>query len=176
MGMWGMNLKLISSLMLGFFLGFGAGAGLKLAYEAITFKPYSWGDDQPVVVNCYGDDFSKSQFERASHYWTIRGHQIAFYVHDPGKDICQNVYVKGFIILRKGERFEHESGVLAHTKRWTSLAQMRGAVITYRPGTQNLKWINEHELGHALGYTHVEKDGHIMHPLHHKMEGKFWIP
>ena len=85
-------------------------------------------------------------------------------------------YIEGFIILRKGKRFDHDSGVLAHTQRWTSLTTLKGAVITYRPGTQNLMWINEHELGHALGYSHIEEEGHIMHPLFSRMAGKFWIP
>ena len=33
-----------------------------------------------------------------------------------------------------------------------------------------------HELGHAFGYTHVELEGHIMHPSFNMMSGKFWIP
>ena len=98
-------------------------------------------------------------------------------LYSPPDSICDTEdYIEGFIILRKGKRFDHDSGVLAHTKRWTSLTTLKGAVITYRPGTQNLMWINEHELGHALGYSHIEEDGHIMHPLFHKMSGKWWIP
>ena len=69
-----------------------------------------------------------------------------------------------------------DSGVLAKTKRYTSFQKVKAAVITYRSGAHNLMWINEHELGHALGYAHYEEEGHIMHPLYHKMSGNFWIP
>tara|TARA_Y100000593_G_scaffold71742_1_gene131758 strand:- start:767 stop:1282 length:516 start_codon:yes stop_codon:yes gene_type:complete len=169
--------RTILGMLIGFLAGFGGGLAIKLAYEAMTFKPYTWGDKQPVVVNCYGDDFSEAQFLRAIHYWTIRGHNIAFYEQNPPASVCETEgHIEGFIILRKARPRGLSESTLAVTKRWTSFDQMRGAVIQYRAGTQNLQWINEHELGHALGYAHVEEDGHIMHPQHHKMEGKFWIP
>jgi len=158
-----------------FILGFILGGFIKFIYEANTFKPYIW-ESPPVIINCYGEDFSKSQMIRAIDFWIIKGEDIAFYEHDPPSYTCDKEYINGFIILRKGRRFNHETSVLAVTSRWTSFTTVLSAVITYRPGTQNLQWINEHELGHALGYTHVEEDGHIMHPLFDKMQGKFWIP
>ena len=36
--------------------------------------------------------------------------------------------------------------------------------------------LNEHELGHALGFAHIEEEGHIMHPIYGKMGKNFWIP
>ena len=113
---------------------------------------------------------------RAIDYWTLRGHEIGFYEHSPPASICDHEYVEGFIILRKEKRFWMESGVLANTRRWTRLGKVRAAVITYKGGSQNLSLINEHELGHALGYVHVKEEGHIMHPTYGKMGPKFWIP
>ena len=174
--MWRVKPRDIIKIFLVFLLGFAFGIGIKYVYEITAFKPYSWGKNRPVIVNCYGNDFSEAQFVRAIHFWTIRGHGISFYEHNPPETICEEEHIEGFIILRKGTRFSHDSGVLAHTRRWTSLTTLNAAVITYRPGSQNLAWINEHELGHALGFSHVEEVGHIMHPLFHKMSGKFWIP
>ena len=56
--------------------------------------------------------------------------------------------------------------ILASTKRYTSLNKIKGAVILYRPQSFNLYLLNEHELGHALGYSHIEREGHVMHPVH----------
>ena len=50
------------------------------------------------------------------------------------------------------------------------------AVIEFDVGTYRIDNVFEHELGHALGYGHVEIEGHIMHPLWEKMSPKFWIP
>lgn len=172
-----MNWKTFGLLALSGLVGFSMGLGIKVAYETMTLQPYNWGNKQPVIVNCYGDDFSEAQFVRAIHYWTIRGHNIAFYEHSPPDSICEREgYIEGFIVLKKANPEKLKSSTLAITKRWTSFEIMKGAIIKYKPGTQNLLWINEHELGHALGYAHVEEEGHIMHPQYHKMSGKFWIP
>ena len=34
----------------------------------------------------------------------------------------------------------------------------------------------EHELGHAFGMRHVEKQGHMMHPIHEQGGENFYIP
>ena len=158
--------KTAAFVLLSFISGFGFGLIFKFYYETNTFQPYAW-DSPPIIVNCYGNDFSELQMIRAIDYWTLRGQSIAFYEHSPSDEICKNEYIEGFIILRKSKRYDHESGVLARTRRYTTMMVMKGAVITYRPGTQNLVWINEHELGHALGFAHVEILGHIMLSLIH---------
>ena len=163
---------LLASLVIGFFLGLG----IKIVYESNTFKPYEW-DRSPIIANCYGPDFSELQMVRAIHYWTVRGHNIAFYEHNPPKSICEsNDMIHGFIVLRKAHWWELAPETLASTRRMTSNFVIKSATITYKPGSQNLNLLNEHELGHALGYAHLDEEGHIMHPLYFKMGDKFWIP
>ena len=65
---------------------------------------------------------------------------------------------------------------MANTRRMTSNLIIKAVEIRYKPGSQNLTLINEHELGHAFGYAHVEIEGHVMHPIFDKMGPKFWIP
>ena len=171
-----MNITKGILLLAAFVTGFLLGIGIKLYYESTTFKPYEW-DRSPIIANCYGPDFSELQITRAIHYWTVRGHNIAFYEHSPPKSICESEdMVHGFIVLRKAKWFELGPETLASTKRLTSTTIIKSATITYRPGSQNLDLLNEHELGHALGYAHLEEEGHIMHPLYFKMGEGFWIP
>ena len=156
--------------------GFGIGLGIKTVYESTAFKPYEW-KSSPIVVNCYGEDFSELQMVRAIHYWTVRGSEIGFYEHNPPESICDSKdMIHGFIVLRKAKWWQLDSPTLANTRRMTSGLRLVAATITYRPGAQNLNLLNEHELGHALGFAHVEEDGHIMHPIYGKMGNKFWIP
>ena len=157
-------------------LGFTLGLGMKLVYESQTFKPYGW-ENPPVIANCYGPDFSELQMTRAIHYWTIRGHSIAFYEHNPPQSICDSdEMIHGFIVLRKAKWYEMAPETLASTRRMTSRLTIKSATITYRKGAHNLDLLNEHELGHALGYAHLVEEGHIMYPLYPKMGPKFWIP
>ena len=105
-----MRWKLAGLLVLSGLLGFALGIGIKFVYEATAFKPYTWGENKPIIVNCYGEDFSEAQFVRAIHYWTIRGHNIAFYEHSPPQSICdRDEYIEGFIILRKAKGSELSS-------------------------------------------------------------------
>ena len=158
-------------LLLCFVTGFSGGIGIKFYYESTTFQPFTW-DKKPVVINCYGKDFNRYQFERAIEYWALRGHKIAFYEHAPPASVCENYWLDGMIILRKREDLPHDT--LANTKRMTAAFTMKGAIIQYKPGSQNLSLLNEHELGHALGFTHVEKEGHIMHSNYDLSGYDFW--
>ena len=160
-------------LLLIFISGFGVGLGAKVAYESSTFKPYSW-EKAPTVVNCYGPEFSKLQMKRAIEYWQQRGFEIGPYLHKPPKEICDKVWTEGAIILRESDSLSQNT--LASTRRYSTFAIMRGAVISYQPGSFNLDLLNEHELGHALGFTHLEIENHIMHPRYDKMGRNFWIP
>ena len=169
---WRIGTILSASLAVGFMMGLG----IKFAYEATTFKPYEWKNN-PIVVNCYGEDFSEVKITRAIHYWTVRGENIGFYEHNPPQTICDSKdMVHGFIVLRKAKWWELDPATLANTRRMTSGFKLVAATITFRPGAQNLDLLNEHELGHAFGYAHVEEAGHIMHPIYGMMGPKFWIP
>ena len=157
-------------------VGFCMGIGLKWIYETNTFRPYEWRST-PIIMNCYGEDFSELQMTRAIGYWTLRGHQVDSYVHNPPREVCETEgMIDGTILLKRARWWELEAPTLANTQRMTSGFKIVAAVITYRAGAHNLNLLNEHELGHALGYGHIEEDGHIMHPIYGKMTEKFWIP
>ena len=163
-------------LVASFVVGFVFGLGIKFYYESVTFQPYHW-DRPPIIANCYGSDFSELQMTRAIHYWTMRGHNIAFYEHNPPASICESdEMIHGFIVLRKAKWYELAPETLASTRRMTSGIIVKSAIITYRAKSHNLDLLNEHELGHALGFAHLEEEGHIMHPIYGMMGEGFWVP
>ncbi len=141
--------------------------------KASNFKPYEWST-APDIINCYGPDFSKLQMNRAMSYWAIRGYSFGDYIHSPIPDLCEREWIPGVITLRKTTTLP--ANTLASTRRYSTFMNMKGAVIHYQPGSFNLDLLNEHELGHALGFTHLEIDNHIMHPRYDKMGRNFWIP
>mgnify|MGYP001245204527 FL=1 len=160
---------LLASLIIGFLLGLA----IKYRYEASMFEPYTW-KHPPAIINCYGPDFNEYQIKRAINYWEDNGYPIGFYEHDPPSSVCDNSWLEGFIILRRTRSLP--ANTIASTQRYSRYFEMIGAIIYYQSGSFNLDLINEHELGHALGFTHIDEPGHIMHPLYHKMGRQFWLP
>ena len=150
MGLWRVSWRIGTILAACLVGGFWLGIGIKWAYESNTFKPYEW-KNSPVIANCYGEDFSELQMIRAIEYWTLRGHEIAFYEHNPPESLCNSKeMIHGFIVLRKAKWWELDGSTLANTRRMTSGLRLVAATITYRAGSQNLDLLNEHELGLSL--------------------------
>ena len=82
--------RIVSGVLGIFCVGFGIGLLLQIAYELNVLKAYDWPENSPpIIINCYGDDFSEAQFLRAISYWTIRGEHIGFYEHNPPKEVCE---------------------------------------------------------------------------------------
>jgi len=161
-----------------FWGGFAFAVGLLLGtltfytYDSMNFKPWSWKVD-PIVVNCYGEDLDEAYITHAVSYWAERGHRFGFIEQNPSKEICKNEYIHGFIIIKK-KKLDHN--VLGSTRRFVSLGDIVGGIIYFSGGSYRIDNVFIHEIGHALGYNHVEVDGHIMHPIWDKMTDKFWIP
>ena len=152
--------RLIPTLALSFLIGFLFGGFAKYAYESNTFKPYGWNSD-PVVVNCYGEDFRELQLVRAVEYWALLGYNISFYEMSPTDFVCKQENLEGFIVLRKAPNNKLDTSTLATTTRATRALTIVSAEILFQPGAHNLTNIIEHELGHAFGFGHVDIEGHF---------------
>ena len=86
---------------------------------------------------------------------------------------CSRIHIQGFILIKK-KRLPHNT--LGITQRRIFMGNIVAATIYFDSGSYRITNVFEHEIGHALGYNHVEEEGHIMHPLWEKMSPKFWIP
>lgn len=161
------------ALIIGFFFGTVG----EIAYESTVFQPFGWKEyAPPIILNCYGADFSEQQLLRGIDYWATRGFPIAFYEMKQPPKACEEESLLGFIILRKAFHGQIADQNLAETTRKTTGMRILSAEIVFQPGSQNLDLIIEHELGHAFGLGHIEKEGHIMHPLYNRMGPSFWVP
>ena len=174
--MWKRYRLLLAPLFFG--IGLMIGTGLILSYEATTFHPWSWAEnDEPIIANCYGEDFNELYIQSAADYWNNKtGQKIGFIEQNPPASVCDHDgMLDGWIILRKDPYLGHD-GTLASTKRRTVLGRIRAAEIRFSPGSFKLTNIVEHEFGHAFGYQHINEKGHIMYPSYDHMGSKFWIP
>ena len=108
-------------------------------------------------------------------WWGIRGYDVAYVHWDHNNQLCSKGRWSTGIIFIRGEG-ELLPNTYAITSRLTILNKMMSAEIIL-PNEHKFKLrLLEHELGHAFGMRHVEKQGHIMHPLLEFGGEKFWIP
>ena len=166
------RLQLIIVVFLSSLIGFSIGNFIVKTYDSTAFHPWTW-KQPPFIINCYGEDLQEAYIVEAVHFWTIRNEKFAFIEQKPSKEVCKNDFIHGFIIIKKRE-LRHN--VLGSTVRKVFMGNIVSSVIYFDEGTYRMDNVVTHEIGHAMGYNHVELDGHIMHPLWDKMTDKFWIP
>ncbi len=156
-------------------VGFAIGTAVVFDYEMSTFKPWGWASgDDPIVLNCYGEEFGEEYLADPVQYWAEKGYNVAFIQQERIGDLCESEFIDGFIILKK-QSF-HDGSTIAVTKRRVMLGRIRAATIYFNPGSYRLDHVIAHELGHAFGFTHLPEEGHIMHPEFGKMGPGFWVP
>ena len=162
------GLWFIVSLLVGMILG----SLIVLSYEEATFKPWEW-EQPPIILNCYKKGLSEAYIVEAVHYWTLKGHSFSYIENNPTEHLCKAGHIQGFIIIKE-KNLDHNT--LGLTQRRVFMGNIVAANIYFDAGTFKISNVLIHEFGHALGYNHVEEDGHIMHPIWEKMTPKFWIP
>tara|TARA_R100000152_G_C6737129_1_gene161209 strand:- start:308 stop:823 length:516 start_codon:yes stop_codon:yes gene_type:complete len=161
-------------LLLSGVVGFALGVAIKTAWEESKFIIGEW-DDNPIVVICPDSEVTNYRVSKAVEWWAIRGYEVDYIHRDKNGTICNSgKWSDGIIFIRAtGELLPNTYAI---TSRLTILNKMVSAEIILPNEHKYKPRLLEHELGHAFGMRHVEKEGHIMHPLLEFGGELFWIP
>lgn len=161
-------------LLLSGLIGFALGLTLKIAWEESKFIIAEW-DEDPVVIVCPDSKVSPYRVHKAVEWWGIRGYEVAYVHFDKENKVCDSRrWSEGIIFIRaEGDLLPNTYAI---TSRLAVLNKMMSAEIILPNEHKYMPRLLEHELGHAFGMRHVEKEGHIMHPLLEFGGEKFWIP
>jgi len=128
--------------------------------------------DVPDLVVCAAAPVSQRDVELAVAWWEALGHPLGsiHYVRAKREPwlvrMCRADRPVGHIVLRLGrdEQFVEEDS-LAETHMFVSsgVRRIEYAKIYFRDGESLLPRVVEHEIGHAIGYKHLDELGHLMH-------------
>lgn len=157
-----------------FLVGFGIGFYFKSLFYKNNFVVGQW-DEPPMIVVCPSSSIDRHRVSLAIEWWRKKGHTIKGFHYDEQDIICSvGRFVNGIIFIR--DKKEIESQIYAETYKFNIGTNILSAEINMPDKNRFLARLLEHELGHALGYSHVEIQGHIMHPFLELTGNSFWIP
>lgn len=129
-----------------------------------TYPNYEW-KLPPSIVNCIApEDMDAQVFNDAVKFWEEHGHSFLFKENYSG-DICNSPLPHGFIIIKISYDLSYYT--LGKTERIFEKDSyaMAGSIIHLNYAHVLDTLVLTHEIGHALGYMHVDEAGHIMNPL-----------
>jgi hypothetical protein len=136
---------------------------------------FKW-NKRPTIVMCYRD-FPMHLLFRAVEFWGTRGHKFDDVILTSPVGICAPDYVPDTIIIRRAPKGKLKGGQIGVTQRVSDGdGNMIASVIWFDHYKLNEPYIIEHELGHGLGYAHVNHKNHVMNPWSNNMGPEFWIP
>ena len=140
-----------------------------LIFVAICVKPSEvtvetlgeW-TEPPIVVVCPSSLLNKDEVNSVLERWKERGHQFDALIEMP----CDTQEaLPGFIFVRSMATPREEDEV-GHSHVLYSKETGEIVAVVIELFIDN-KVVLEHEVGHALGYLHVKRVGHIMYPNLH---------
>jgi len=119
--------------------------------------------EPPNVRLCTTSEVSLSRVYRALEYWSRIGYEFGI-VRKDNFSMCMNPKMGEIIITLPESGFT--SSHMASTRLYTDTksGEIVKAKIFVLPKNARKERVLEHELGHALGWSHYRQRYHIMHP------------
>ena len=135
----------------------------ELAFAVGTPQQKASWSMNPSIRVCASTGISYSRISHAARYWEKAGYVFDNIKKDPFST-CMNAHYGEIIITIPESGFANEH--MASTRIYTSNAtgDIVKAKIQILPKNARKERVLEHELGHALGWSHYRQKYHIMHP------------
>ena len=143
-----------------------------LEHTSLKFNPKlssTWGvDEHPGVIVC--DDFIRvEEVKKAIRFWAVKGYKfrsvrksINFHECSSKDPIPGHIRIR---LFRSDDRLDM-NGKIAITivEKYAMSNLIIGVDIVGHSFMPDKALTLEHEIGHALGWNHVNVESHIMHP------------
>jgi hypothetical protein len=121
---------------------------------------------KPTIRICSSTKLPILRAQKAARYWERLGYEFDRVSMDYNINCMEPKYGEIIITLPEGNIDpEHIAATRIYTRSGTLNIAM--AKIFIYPKEVRKQRVVEHELGHALGWTHYNQKYHIMHPIWH---------
>ena len=128
-----------------------------------------WWNDPPDIRVCKDTRVTKSRVETALRFWERLGYSFGDIIMDQSSNVCTP---RPFEILfrlpqqsdfKRKDLSNHLACTLTHRMQ-NSSEIVRAEIFFIEISNSNRPRMMEHEIGHALGWQHVNSSYHVMHP------------
>lgn len=116
--------------------------------------------EAPTIIICPSSPYTLEEVNEVVQRYEARGHHFEEVIEFSS---CPDGNISGWIMLKPaGQNIEIDEAGHATTRYDSATGEIISSSIEIF-NAQNI-YVLEHELGHALGYQHVNRRGHIMYP------------
>jgi hypothetical protein len=143
--------------------------------SSLKFRAPHYGvwPEPPTVILCNSAPIKKLKVQQAITWWKKRGHRFAALIEETPRhfteEICTDAMSqqpRGYIVIAlmtEDAVREEEDLAITRYRRNRDIKSVIWAKIFLNPGHDNGP-VLEHEFGHAVGFDHFVREGHLMHP------------
>jgi hypothetical protein len=115
--------------------------------------------EPPLIVNCSNSPYSEAQVQSALVFWEDIGYEFSVIFDDFD---CRGSTIPGSITIDVADQGIPENALgqtkVHYGKESKEIWEAEIGILVKRD------LVLEHEIGHALGWKHFPREGHIMHP------------
>ena len=118
----------------------------------------------PDIVICNGSRVTVGRASRAMTFWRRLGYSFGEIIDNVQTGPCLGEMPRGQIVIDLiGQDFVEPNLAMTRTYFYTTTGEIVGARIEMKATSATKERVLEHEIGHALGWSHYNRRYHLMH-------------
>ena len=141
-----------------------------VSFRRIPTMKGDWAEGEvPTVFVCRGTPITRTRVYQAMRVWERLGYELEGPIMNSTLPVCrgeQDFSWGNIVFDLRGQNFPEDKIAVTKAFRKTEDDTIVGAVIELQQTAAEKERTIEHEIGHALGWQHFNRQYHLMNSIH----------